>query len=237
MSKYGQYCPVARSLEILGDRWTLLIVRDVLTGTSHFNDLERGLPGISRGLLANRLRQLQRAGLIDKVHTGTGRQSTAYRLTQAGLELFPVLGALRSWGEAWAFGDPTPDELDPVLLMWWMRGRANVELLPERRVVTQFEFSSGRKSASFWLILMRADVTVCLTNPGYEVNLLITADLAVFFQLWAGRISYTDALLRHGVRVEGLSSLVRAFPQWFGWSATKPVRHDSAPNHTALVFV
>ena len=114
MSKYGQYCPVARALEILGDRWTLLIVRDVMLGTRHFNELERGLPGISRALLASRLRQLQRAGLLEKHLNESGRKTTDYRLTQAGQELFTVVNSLRAWGETWAFGDPTPDELDPV---------------------------------------------------------------------------------------------------------------------------
>src|SRR6185295_10571208 len=108
MSKYGQYCPVARSLEILGDRWTLLIIREFLIGMSHFNDLERGLPGISRPLLAQRLRQLQKAGILEKLNTKTGRQSTAYQLTPAGWELQKVLDGLMLWGEAWAFSEPTP---------------------------------------------------------------------------------------------------------------------------------
>jgi DNA-binding HxlR family transcriptional regulator len=234
MSKYGQYCPVAKSLEILGDRWTLLIIRDVLTGTSHFNDLERGLPGISRALLASRLRQLQRAGVVEKRLTGSGRQSTAYQLTPAGLELLPVVSALRTWGEAWAFGDPTPNELDPVLLMWWMRSRVDIERLPERRVVAQFDFH-GAAIISFWLVLTRGDVTLCLTDPGYEVNLLITADLADFYRLWVERISYSDALQTHDVRVEGVPRLARAFPQWFGWSAAISPRREAAPSHSALV--
>src|SRR5689334_17342900 len=126
MTKYGQYCPVAKSLEILGDHWTLLIIRDMLTGTRHFNDLERGLPRISRALLASRLRQLRQAGVIDKQLTGAGRKTTEYQLTQAGQELFGVIMALRGWGEKWAFGDPTPDQLDPVLLMWWLHNRVDV---------------------------------------------------------------------------------------------------------------
>src|SRR5215813_4577481 len=125
MSKYGQYCPVARTLEILGDRWTLLIIRDMITGRGmgHFNDLERGLPGISRALLASRLRLLQRAGVIEKLSNDSGRQTTVYHLTQAGESLLEVVNSLRVWGEAWAFGDPTPDELDPVLLMWRLRNQ------------------------------------------------------------------------------------------------------------------
>ena len=223
MSKYGQYCPVAKSLEILGDRWTLLIIRDLLIGTSHFNDLERGLPGISRALLASRLRQLQRAGLIDKQVTDTGRSTTAYRLTQAGQELFPVINSLWTWGEAWAFGDPTPDELNPVLLMWWMKNRAEVDRLPDRRVVAQFDFT-GAAEVSFWLILTKKDVTLCLTDPGFEINLLITADLAAFFKLWGSRIRYEDAVSSGLVRVDGIPSLTRAFPRWFGWSTTTPAR-------------
>lgn len=223
MPKYGQYCPVAKSLEILGDRWTLLIIRDLLYGTRHFNELERGLPGISRALLAARLRQLQRAGLIDKRLTGAGRATTEYQLTQAGMELFTVVNSLRAWGETWAFGDPTPDELDPVLLMWWMRSRADATQLPARRVVAQFDFH-GAATVSFWLILTREDVTLCLTDPGYEVNLLITADLAAFYKLWGGRLGYSEAINTGVVRVEGIPSLVRSFPQWFGWSATPPAR-------------
>lgn len=226
MSKYGQYCPVAKSLEILGDRWTLLIIRDLLFGTRHFNDLERGLPGISRALLASRLRQLQRAGLVNKQITVAGRSTTEYRLTQAGRELFPVISSLRSWGEVWAFGDPTPDELDPVLLMWWMRNRAEVDRLPDQRVVTQFDFY-GAAAVSFWLILTKSDVTLCLTDPGYEINLLITADLAAFYKLWGGRISYRDALATSYVRVEGMPKLIRAFPQWFGWADAMPAKQET----------
>src|SRR5215203_3025233 len=117
MSKYGQYCPVAQSLELIGDRWTLLIIRDMLTGTTHFNDLERGLPGISRALLSKRLRQLELSGVIEKRLNSSGRERTEYHLTQAGNELQAVIGALLTWGATWAFGDPSPEQLNSVLLM------------------------------------------------------------------------------------------------------------------------
>jgi len=225
MAKYGQYCPVAKALELVGDRWTLLIVRDLLTGTRHFNDLEHGLPGISRALLAHRLRQLQQAGVITKQISGTGRNTTEYHLTQAGQDLLDVITSLRVWGERWAFGDPTPEELDPVLLMWWLRKRASTDRLPAERIVVQFEFR-GVKKATFWLILTTNDVSICLTEPGYEINVLVTADLAVFLKLWAGRISYQEALINDDVRVEAIPRLIRAFPEWFGWGATPAVeRH------------
>jgi len=221
MSKYGQYCPVAKALEILGDRWTLLIVRDMLGGTKHFNDLERGLPGISRAILASRLRQLQQGGIIEKRLNGSGRKTTEYHLTRAGQELMGVVSSLRVWGEAWAFGEPTPEELDLVLLMWWMRNRVNVGQLPEYRVVVQFDFH-GAETGTFWLILTTDDAALCLTDPGYEINVLVTADLAAFFKLSGGRISYQEALNDYDVSVEGIPSLIRAFPNWFGWDAAAP---------------
>jgi DNA-binding HxlR family transcriptional regulator len=234
MSKYGQYCPVAQALEILGDRWTLLIIRDMLTGTRHFNDLERGLPGISRALLSQRLQGLAEAGVVEKQIHHAGRQSTEYHLTPAGRALEGVIYSLLMWGATWAFGDPSPDQLDPLLLMWWMRNRVNVDLLPEGRTVIQFDFC-GAKSVTYWLILMREDVTLCLTDPGYEINVLVTADLATFFQVWLGRIPYSEAIRGCGVRVEGIPRYARAFPNWFLWSpAAEVVRAVEAQKNYIL---
>ena len=222
MWEYGQYCPVAHAVEILGDRWTLLIVRDLMLGVHHFNDLERGLPGISRTILSKRLKQLQARGIIEKKTPGTGRQSTAYYLTEAGKDLEQVILALLAWGTKWAFDDPSPEELNPVLLMWWLHRNVNKEQLPEERVIAQFDFYGvncyGEEQMTFWLILSREDVTLCITDPGFEVNLIITAELATFYKLWAGRIKYPDALASQKVHVEGVPSLTRAFPRWFAWN-------------------
>ena len=164
---------------------------------------------------------LQKAGIIEKLHKDTGRQTTEYRLTPAGQELLGVIMSLHAWGEKWAFGEPTTEELDPVLLMWWMRNRVDKSQLPGYRVVVEFDFR-GTRPVSFWLVLTKEDVSLCLTDPGYEVNLLVTANLAVFFKLWAGRIGYHEALTGYDVRVDGLAELTRAFPCWFGWSAVRP---------------
>jgi DNA-binding HxlR family transcriptional regulator len=217
MSKYGQYCPVAQSLELIGDRWTLLIIRDMLGGTTQFNHLERGLPGISRPLLAKRLRQLETAGVIEKRVNISGRERTEYHLTQAGTELQAVIGALLTWGATWAFGDPSPEELNSVLLMWWIQNRISHDALPPQRIVVQFDFY-GAEAVTYWLLLSREDVTLCMTDPGYEINVLVTADLATFFKLWLGRIRYAEAL-NDGLQVEATPQLVRDFPTWFAWSA------------------
>lgn len=217
MTKYGQFCPVARSLEILGDRWTLLIVREMLLGMRHFNDLERGLPGISRPLLAQRLRQLQKAGVVEKRVNG-GQKSTEYVLTQAGRELEGVITALLIWGEAWAFDEPAPAELDPVLLMWRLRNDVRPDRLPARRIVVQFDLRVPQMG-DFWLILTTDDVTLCVTDPGYATDVLVTADLAALYKLYWGRIRYDEAIANYGVRVEGMPQLVEAFPHWFAWQA------------------
>lgn len=217
MYRYGQYCPVAKALEILGDRWTLLIVRDMLTGTRHFNDLERGLPGISRGLLAERLRRLQQLGVVNKFERGNGRRRTEYQLTQAGEELQTVIGTLLTWGARWAFSDPDPNDLDPLLLLWWMRDRVCVDQLPARRVVVQFDFR-GAVNESYWLILTKEDVSLCITDPGFELDVLITADLATYFQIWLGKIQFSDAVEEGLIKLDAIPPLADAFPQWFEYS-------------------
>jgi DNA-binding HxlR family transcriptional regulator len=221
MYQYGQYCPVARAAEILGDRWTLLIVRDLLLGTCHFNDLERGLPGISRALLADRLRRLHRVGLLEKRVASNGRRTTEYVLTAAGEELQSVIDVLMAWGATWAFGGPRTEELDPVLLMWWMRDRICAQRLAQKRIVIQFDFHFQRHE-TYWLLIEEADVSVCISDPGYEINVVVTADLSVFYQLWLGRISYREAVSEYGVKIDAIPAYVRAFPRWFAWSPAAP---------------
>ncbi len=225
MNQYGQYCPVAMATEILGDRWTLLIVRDLLSGVRHFNDLERGLPGISRGLLSDRLRRLQRTGVLEKHSHGKGRK-TEYRLTPAGKDLTTVVNALTVWGARWAFDEPTEEQLDPILLLWWMRNRVCQDRLNQDRVVIQFDFQH-RKTETYWLILTPDDASVCLTDPGFDTDVLVTAKLAVFFQVWLGRISYHEALETEAVQVDAIPALAREFPNWFAWSLAAPAVREA----------
>lgn len=229
MNKYGQYCPVAMATEILGDRWTLLIIRDLLTGVSHFNDLERGLPGISRGLLSERLRRLHDVGVLERHSHGRGRK-TEYRLTPAGIELHNVINALMVWGAKWAFGEPTEEQLDPILLLWWMRNRVCLDQLPFERVVVQFDFLHKNKVETYWLLLTQDDVSVCLSYPGFEADVLVTAELSIFFQLWLGRISYREAISNYGIRVDAIPTLTRAFPNWFAWSLAAPAVRAATAN-------
>ncbi len=217
MNKYGQYCPTARAAEILGDRWTLLIVRDLLCGAQHFNQLERGLPGIPRALLAGRLSRLQQVGVLERQAAPKGRR-TRYELTQAGKDR-PQTGhrLLTHWGAMGAFGEPEPAELNPVLLMWWMRDRIRRERLPGRRIVVEFALR-GMDKGRYWLVLKPDDVSLCLKPPGFDSDVLVTADLATLYQVWLGRITLGEALRDQRIELDGMPALIRAFPHWFALS-------------------
>ena len=232
MYRYGQYCPVAKATEILGDRWTLLIVRDLLTGTRHFNALERGLPGISRGLLAERLRRLEQVGVVEKRRHDDRRQRTEYQLTRAGMELHIVVDALLHWGAHWAFAEPQAQELDPVLLLWWLRGRVCIEQLPPERIVAQIDFRGAVKE-TYWLLLSKLDVSICQTDPGFAIDLLIKADIAAFYQVWLGRIPFGDALRSQQVEIIAPPALAQAFPTWFLYSHAQPAVRRAVEKQTA----
>jgi DNA-binding HxlR family transcriptional regulator len=232
MHSYGQYCPMAMALEVLGERWTLMIVRDLLMGNSRFNDLARGLPGISRTLLARRLRQLEDAGVVERVRDADGR-SRAYRLTQAGRELEPLAYALVHWGTRWAFGEPKPEQLDPVLLLWWLRSMFRRDRLPSERTVLQFDFR-GAVSDTMWLLIDAPDVSVCLTPPG-DTDLLVSADIAALYQAWHGRLTLAMALREGLVQLEGTLALIRAFTLWWDWPTPENmIATTSAPDSSTV---
>jgi DNA-binding HxlR family transcriptional regulator len=216
MRSYGQYCPVARATEILADRWTPLIIRELLAGVSRFNEIERGLPGISRTLLAERLRGLEGAGVVERRATADGRVAE-YRLTQAGTDLQRVIDAVGEWGVHWAFGDPRPDELNPGLLLWQMRRRVHLDRLPNRRVVVQFDFR-GARCESDWFVMDPEEVSVCLHHPGFDVDLVVTADLAAFYRVWLGRTTLAEAVRVGLVELDGRRDLQKVFWDWFAWS-------------------
>ncbi|MBV9328536.1 MAG: helix-turn-helix transcriptional regulator [Chloroflexi bacterium] len=216
MQTYGQYCPVAKATELVADRWTPLILRELLAGSHHFNELERGLPGIARSLLVQRLRRLQRAGVVERRTTGSGR-ACSYELTVAGRALRSLIQALGEWGAQWLLGDPLPDELDGGLLLWRMRKRIDHDRLPRRRVVTQFDFR-GARTETLWLLLEPTDVSICLHDPGFDVDVLVTADIATMHRVFVGRIDLADALRDDSVHLDGAPALTRAFGSWFTWS-------------------
>jgi len=226
MASYRQYCPVARASEIIADRWTPLVIRELLAGSRHFNEIERGLPGISRTLLVGRLRLLEDAGVLLR-RTGPQRNISEYELTEAGRDLGTVLDRLGAWGVRWAFGDPKPQELDPVLLVWKMHQRIRRDRLPPARTTVEFDFR-GRSGRRLWLVLEPREVSVCVKPPGFDPDLIVRADLSDFYRVWLGEIDY-DAAVRSGtVTIDGPLALAREFPRWLAWS---PMAHHVRAEH------
>ena len=155
-------------------------------------------------------------GVVERRAVAGGR-GTEYILTEAGHEIQRIIDVLGEWGARWAFGEPRPDELDPVILLWWMKRRVHADRLPERRVVVQFDFR-GSHRGSYWLVMDPTDVSVCLQDPGFDVDVLVSADIAAFYSVWLGRISLATALHDESVALDGMPAPVRAFPGWFAWS-------------------
>jgi len=216
---YGQYCPVAKAAEILGDRWTLLIVRELILGAGGFNELVRGLPGISRSVLTQRLRALERAGVLERRTAAAGR-TPGYRLTPAGRDLRSVVEAVGAWGATWALRDPLPEELDPALLMVWIARHVNHPALPPGRTVVQFDFRAPRRR--IWLVLEPEEVSVCLQPPGFASDLVLTADTARLYGVYMGGVTLAEAVRNGAVTLEGPGRLKRAFGGWFEWSGFAP---------------
>lgn len=191
-------------------------MRELVLGSHRFNEIERGLPGISRSLLASRLRDLEEAGVVERL-PGAQPKATGYHLSPAGRELKTVIEALGAWGVRWAFGEPRPDELDAGLLVWRIHQRSNRELLPCRRTVVEFDFR-GPQGRRVWLLLEPREVSVCVTPPGFDSDLIVHADLALFYRMWLGHIEYAAAIRCGSVIVDGPPALAKLLPHWFMWS-------------------
>jgi DNA-binding HxlR family transcriptional regulator len=213
MRKRDDYCPVAKSVEVLGDRWCLLLVREMLRGVDRFNELERSVPGISRSILAQRLRHLEREGIVAR-RAGDGGQAAGYALTDAGRELGGVVGALNDWGVRWRIPESGPPDLDPDGLMLWVRRHVVLDSLPQRRVVIGFRLKAGGRR-SYWLVLQPGEASLCPEHPGFTEHLWITADATTLYLVFLGRIGLSAAIDDGAMRVDGPPSLVRALPRWF----------------------
>jgi DNA-binding HxlR family transcriptional regulator len=214
MSRYGQFCPVAQALELLGERWTLLIVRELLCGNYRFNELVNGVPLMSRSLLSQRLKTLEEAGLLER-RLRADSNSHEYHLTEAGRELQPIVFGLGEWGQRWARNKQADDVLDPVLLMWDLRRNLDHERLPERMTTVMFWFRDVQsKRSRYWLRLERPDVELCLTNPGFEVDLTVETTLREMVDVWLGDRDVREAVASGSIELKGLPPLTKAFPRW-----------------------
>jgi DNA-binding HxlR family transcriptional regulator len=213
MPSYREYCPIAVGAEFFGDRWTPLILRELIMGSRRFNDIHRGLGRMSRTLLIQRLRELERRGIVERTIDGAGR-TIEYRLTPAGKELEPVVWSLGHWAARWSFGDPADDELDAGWLVWRLHQVLVAGSLPGTRTVVQFVLN-GPGGGEGWLVLDRGGSTACQIDPGYDVDLVVMGDNREMHRWLLGWRSLRELQQSGHVRLVGPTRLARAFPTWF----------------------
>lgn len=218
---YGQYCPLALAVELLGQRWTLLVLSRLLDGCTTFNAIHRGVPRISPGMLSKRLDELEHAGLVRRRQRPNG-QGPVYALTEAGLALNDIVDALAVWGQHWA-RDMNLDDLDPAFLAWSMSLRIDTDALPDERTVLQFEFTgTPSELRHFWLVIERDKVDMCLKHPGYDTDLLVESDIKLFVECWRGFRDLREQLGTGRIRLTGPKHLKKAFPDALLLSALSP---------------
>jgi DNA-binding HxlR family transcriptional regulator len=208
MAGYGQFCPVSMAVEVLGRRWTLLVVRELLSGSHRFNDIRRGVPNLSPSVLSQRLDELVLAGIVV-------RREHDYALTAAGEELRPVVEQLGVWDKRWIRGAYDDEQLDSRLLMWDIHRGMHLELLPAPQVIVAFHLAEpdgDRKT--YWLVLRREEAEVCVTDPGHDVDLRVRTDVRTLTRVWMGDADLGGALQAGAIQLTGPSHLRRAFPGW-----------------------
>ncbi len=223
MKGYGQFCPVAKATELVGEKWTLLILRELLLGTTRFNDFQRAMSRMSPTLLAKRLRRLEECGIIIRKKL-SGQKVYEYRLTAAGKELSPLLEILAVWGMRWARGQLTDDELDVEFLMREVQRRLQTEHLPDGETVICFIFDELTEHKTWWLLIDGDVVDLCTEDPGKDVDLYINSSVRTIVEVWEGDLDMRTALRNGSIKAHGLRHLIRTMPDWFGVSLYKAVR-------------
>lgn len=221
MEGYGQFCPVAKAAEVICRPWTALLLREILLGSRRFNEIRRGVPQMSPALLSQRLRELQRAGVIERGDDGR------YLPTPAGEELLPVIQALGVWGQRWARSSYSEEELDPGLLLWDMHRYLPPDGLGPQRHVVGFEFPDQPPARRhYWMVAAPEMLDVCLVDPGFPVDAVVEADLRALTEVWMGDRDVNDHLRSGRIKIRGPRPLVRRIPEWLG---RHPILGDVQP--------
>jgi DNA-binding HxlR family transcriptional regulator len=225
-SGYKQFCPLAMAAELLCTRWTMVLLRELVAGTTRFNDLRRGVPKMSPTLLAQRLRELEAAGIIERKAVKSEKGILEYRMTEAGRDLRAVVEAMGFWGQKWVEARQSLKNLDPSLLMWDMRRNLDPTPLPDRRTVVQFLYPELPASKRFWWLVVepKGEVDLCWSDPGFDVDLYVTTDLRTMTSIWMGLT--TVAKERERIDFTGDQEIAGTMQEWLGLSpfAVEPKR-------------
>jgi DNA-binding HxlR family transcriptional regulator len=222
---YAQFCPVAMAAEVLCTRWTALLIRELIAGSTRFNDLRRGVPRMSPALLSKRLRELEQAGVIERFE-GRDPASQEYRLTPAGLDLRGIVEGLGHWGQRWVETQLSLKNLDPSLLMWDMRRNLDMTPLPPRRCTIQFLYPELPPTRQNWWLLIEPShgeaplrgVDLCSADPGFDVDLYVESDLRTMTAIWMGFTTVADALASGQLQITGKPELRQSMQRWLGLS-------------------
>jgi DNA-binding HxlR family transcriptional regulator len=224
---YGQFCPVSVAAEVLTERWSLLVLRELLAGSTRFNDLHRGVPLMSASLLSQRLRDLEWANLLRRQPLPSGK-GYSYQLTESGEALRPIVNGIGLWGMKYMQTQYTPENLDPSLLLWDMRRWIRADRMPGGRVVIRFDIPDApARKQHYWLVKEdgEADLDLCLFDPGFPVGLVVTGRLEMLTRVWMGEIEPEAAVRNQQIQLEGTPELRMSFYDWIGLS---PFAHMAA---------
>jgi DNA-binding HxlR family transcriptional regulator len=220
---YGEYCPIAKAAEILAERWTPLIIRNIHLRSHSFTEIQRGCPRMSSTLLTHRLRFLERAEVIERVSAPAGH-GPRYYLTPAGQELAEVVLEMGTWGARWL--DLAPDDYDAAVVLWAWAKFVDVGRLPPHRVVVRFDISDDANKR-YWMLLQRPESEVCLRDPGLDEDLIVATDSITLTEVHRGRLGIGKAAKSGRLTISGPRDLARAFPTWGGlsyYANVKPAR-------------
>jgi len=217
MKGYGQFCPLALTAEVVAERWTPLVLREIMLGARRFNDIHRGVPRMSPSLLTRRLKRLQTAGIVERNRNGN---RTEYGLTESGLALAPIIEALTGWGIRFLPMTLSREHADPDLIMWDLHRRIDLAQVPASRTVVRFAFTDQRKEKRHrWIVGDAAGMTLCITDPGFEVDLFVATESWTMARIWYGELPLKQAIADGGLVLDGPRKLCEAFPSWLMLSA------------------
>ncbi|MCZ6863072.1 MAG: helix-turn-helix domain-containing protein [Alphaproteobacteria bacterium] len=219
-ASYQQFCPVAMAAEILCNRWTIVLLRELCAGSTRFNDLRRGVPRMSPALLSTRLKELESHGVLKRTLMQKRPEIFDYRLTKSGEELLPVVEAIGIWGHRWVESDPSLENLDPSLLMWDMRRNLNVEPLPSRRITIHITYPELPQARQNWWLLIDPThgVDLCSVDPGFDVDLFSRSDLRTMTAIWMGLDTVSKAISDDRLTLTGDREIAKDMQQWLGLS-------------------
>ncbi len=213
---YGQFCPVARAAEIVGTRWTIILLRELLAGSTKFNELRKGVPQMSPSLLSKRLIEMEEAGIVEKKAVIKGR-GFHYLITDSGKELSPIIFTLGTWGQKYVTSEFEKHELDPTLLMWDIQRRIHISMFPENgRFVIEFHIKDApAERRNWWIIIQNSNAELCLHHTGYEVDISIESNLKTLTNIWMGVCSIELAKKEKKILLRGQNKYIKSFSEWF----------------------